>query len=178
VSDGSLGLVMVYTGNGKGKTTAALGLALRQIGWGRKVLFLQFMKGPGNVYGEKIAAERFLPDLEIEQWGRESFVNLTDPDPIDKELARKGLDRAYEAIQSGDYGLVVLDEACIAMACGLLATQEVIELLDARPPDVDIVLTGRYCPQRIIDYADMVSEVKEIKHHYSQGIEARKGIEF
>lgn len=83
------GLVMVYTGNGKGKTTAALGLALRQIGWGRRVLFLQFMKGEGNVYGERIAAQKYLPLLEIEQLGREEFVNLSDPDPIDRNWRNK-----------------------------------------------------------------------------------------
>jgi len=178
VSEDVKGLVMVYTGDGKGKTTAALGLALRQIGWGRKTLFLQFMKGEGNVYGERIAAERYLPDLEIEQWGRDSFVDLNDPDQIDRVLAEKGFERAKEAINSGEYGLVVLDEACIAMACGLLPTQEVIELIESRPSHVDIVLTGRYCPQSIIDIADMVSEVKEIKHHFTRGIKARKGIEY
>ena len=178
MSESVRGLVMVYTGDGKGKTTAALGLALRQIGWGRRVFFLQFMKGEGNVYGERISAEKFLPDLKIEQCGRDFFVDLSDPDPIDWELAERGFERAVEAINSGEYGLVVLDEACIAMACGLLCTQKVIGLIESRPSHVDLVLTGRYCPQSIIDVADMVSEVKEIKHHFTKGVKARQGIEY
>lgn len=172
------GLVMVYTGNGKGKTTAALGLALRQIGWGRRVLFLQFMKGEGNVYGERIAAQKYLPLLEIEQLGREEFVNLSDPDPIDRKLAQQGLERAKEAIKSKQYGLVVLDEVCVATACGLVSAEQVIELLGAVPEGTDVVLTGRYCPEAIIDMANMVSEVREVKHHYKKGIPAREGIEF
>ncbi len=172
------GLVMVYTGDGKGKTTAALGLSLRQIGWGRKVLFLQFMKGKGNVYGERIAAGKFLPDLEIEQWGRDEFVDLSDPDSLDKTLAQKGLERAKGAIESGEYGLLVLDEICVAVACGLLSADQVIDLLSSKPKGMDIVLTGRYCPGKIQEIADMVSEVREVKHHYSRGVKAREGIEF
>jgi ATP:corrinoid adenosyltransferase len=100
------GLVLVYTGDGKGKTTAALGLALRQIGWGRRVLIIQFMKGAGNVYGERIAAEKYLPLLEIEQHGRDEFVNLGEPAVVDKSLAHKALARAAEAFASGKYGMV------------------------------------------------------------------------
>ncbi len=178
MSDAVKGLVMVYTGDGKGKTTAALGLALRQVGWGRKVLFLQFMKGEGNVYGEKIAAEKFLPLLELEQWGRDEFVNLPNPDSIDVDMAQKAIERAKQAAQSQGYGLLVLDEICVAMACGLVSVDQVIELLADKPEELDIILTGRYCPDRILEFADMVSEVKEIKHHYAEGIGARKGIEF
>lgn len=178
MSDAVKGLVMVYTGDGKGKTTAALGLALRQVGWGRKVLFLQFMKGEGNVYGEKIAAEKFLPLLELEQWGRDEFVNLSNPDSIDVDMAQKAIERAKQAAQSQGYGLLVLDEICVAMACGLVSVDQVIELLADKPEELDIILTGRYCPDRILEFADMVSEVKEIKHHYAEGIGARKGIEF
>ena len=172
------GLVMVYTGDGKGKTTAALGLSLRQLGWGKKGLFLQFMKGKGNVYGERIAAGKYLPDLKIEQWGREEFVNLSNPDQIDIELAQKGMERARQALKSGEYDLVVLDEVCVAISAGLLSKGQVLELLASKPTQMDVVLTGRYCPEEIMDAADLVSEVKEIKHHYVKQIKAREGIEF
>ena len=172
------GLIMVHTGDGKGKTTAALGLALRQVGWGRRVLVVQFMKGEGNVYGERIAAKKHLPLLEIEQHGREDFVDLEDPEKVDVELAKRGMIRATEALLSGDYDLVVLDELCVAAACGLVSVEEVLGLMEKRPPHVDLVLTGRYCPSSIMERADMVSEVKEVKHHYQKGIQARKGIEY
>lgn len=171
-------LVLVYTGNGKGKTTAALGLALRQIGWDRRVLVIQFMKGKGNVYGERMAAERFLPLLEIEQHGRDEFVNLSNPAELDAELARKALERAEEAMESGEYGMVVLDEVNVAMATGMIDPKEVLALLDKRHKNTDVVLTGRYCPKEIEDRADMVSEVREVKHHFRRGIPAKKGIEY
>lgn len=175
---GAKGLVLVYTGNGKGKTTAALGLALRQVGWGRRVLIIQFMKGKGNVYGERVAAEKYLTLLEIEQHGRDEFVNLSDPAQVDSDLAKGALRRAEEAVMSGEYGLVVLDEVNVAVATGLVETADILAILDKRPADVDIVLTGRYCPKEIIDIADMVSEVREIKHHFARGVKARQGIEY
>lgn len=172
------GLVMVYTGNGKGKTTAALGLALRQVGWGRRVLFIQFMKGKGNVYGERMAAEKYLPLLEIEQYGQDDFVNLSDPGDRDTQMAGVAMERASQALPTGDYGLVVLDEINVAAACGLVEIEDVLALIDKRPPHVDLVLTGRYCPEAIMARADMVSEIREIKHHYAKGIQARKGVEY
>jgi cob(I)alamin adenosyltransferase len=177
-ASGVRGLVLVYTGNGKGKTTAALGLALRQIGWGRRVLVIQFMKGKGNVYGERIAAEKYLPLLEIEQHGRDEFVNLGDPATVDRDLAAKALARAKEAFASGKYGMVVLDEVNVAIACGLVETSDVLALLKERPQELDVVLTGRYCPQEIMDAADAVSEVKELKHHFQKRVAAREGIEY
>jgi cob(I)alamin adenosyltransferase len=171
-------LVLVYTGNGKGKTTAALGLALRQVGWDRRVLVIQFMKGKGNVYGERVAAERYLPLLEIEQHGRDEFVNLADPAEVDARLAREALKRAEEALASGDYGMVVLDEVNVAVATGMIDARDVLTVLDKRHEDTDVVLTGRYCPKEIADRADMVSEVREIKHHFTRGVQARKGIEY
>lgn len=176
--DSSRGLVMVYTGNGKGKTTAALGLALRQIGWGRRVLFIQFMKGKGNVYGERMASEKYLPLLEIEQYGQDEFVDLSQPSERDGDLAALAMKRASEAISTGDYGLIVLDEINVAVACGLVEVEDVLALLDKRHGQVDVVLTGRYCPEAIMAVSDMVSEVKEIKHHYARGVPARKGIEY
>lgn len=174
----SKGLVMVYTGNGKGKTTAALGLALRQIGWGRRVLFIQFMKSKDNVYGERMAAEKYLPLLEMEQYGQDEFVDLSSPGDRDAALAAVAMKRASEGLSSGEYGLVVLDEINVAAACGLVEVEDVLALIAKRPPHVDLVLTGRYCPDAIMAKADMVSEVREIKHHYAKGVPARKGIEF
>lgn len=176
--DVTRGLVMVYTGNGKGKTTAALGMALRQIGWGRRVLFIQFMKGKGNVYGERMAAEKYLPLLEIEQYGQDDFVDLSAPGGIDADMAGVAMERASTALSSGDYGLVVLDEINVAAACGLVEIEDVLELIAKRPPHVDLVLTGRYCPEAIMARADMVSEIREVKHHYAKGVQARKGIEY
>jgi len=172
------GLVLVYTGDGKGKTTAALGLALRQVGWGRRVLVIQFMKGEGNVYGERMAAQKYLPLLEIEQHGRDGFVNLTNPAGIDRDLAGGALKRAEEAFLSGRYGMVILDEVNVAMACGLVEVSLLIGLLERRPPGLDVVLTGRYCPKEIMDVADTVSEVKELKHHFKKGVAAREAIEY
>ncbi|MBE3519120.1 MAG: cob(I)yrinic acid a,c-diamide adenosyltransferase [Firmicutes bacterium] len=172
------GLVMVYTGDGKGKTTAALGLALRQVGWGRRVLVIQFMKGRGNVYGERIAAEKYLPLLEIEQHGRDEFVNLCNPDPVDIQLAQNALARAKEALESSKYGMIILDEINVAVYAGLLSVQDVLTLIDSKPDDVDLVLTGRYARQEVVDRADMVSEVREVKHHYRKGVPAQEGIEY
>ena len=118
------------------------------------------MKGKGKVYGERIATEKYLPLLEIEQCGRDEFVDLSNPEAIDRELAQNGLKRAAEALQSRQYGLVVLDEICVAMACGLVSTAQVKELLAGAPEGTDLVLTGRYCPGEILAIADMVSEVR------------------
>ncbi len=172
------GLVMVYTGNGKGKTTAALGLALRQVGWGRRVLVIQFMKGEGNVYGERIAAQKYLPLLEIEQHGRNEFVRLDNPDESDTLLAQGAMRRARQAVASGVYDLIVLDEVNVAMAAGLVEVDDVLDFVEEKPVELDLVLTGRYCPEAIMKVADMVSEIKEIRHHYAKGIPAREGIEF
>lgn len=173
-----MGLVLVYTGDGKGKTTAALGLALRQIGWGRRVLVIQFMKGKGNVYGERIAAEKYLPLLAIEQHGRDEFVDLKNPAQIDIDLARGGLERAEQAFLSGEYGMIILDEINVASRIGLVSVEDVLGLLAKRPPGLDVVLTGRYCPKEIAEAADTVSEVKELKHHFQKGVPAREGIEY
>lgn len=171
------GLVMVYTGDGKGKTTAALGLSLRQVGWGRRVLFIQFMKGKGNVYGERVAAQKYLPLLEIEQHGRDQFVDLSNPAQVDRDLAAEALKRAEEGFSQG-YDMIVLDEVNVAVAAGLISEDQLLQLLKKRPSNVDLVLTGRYCPESIMEEADMVSEVKEIKHHFRKGVKAREGIEF
>lgn len=171
------GLVMVYTGNGKGKTTAALGQALRAIGHDRKVCIIQFMKGSKN-YGELQAAIKYLPDLEIVQSGLETFVDRDNPAQIDIDLARRGLGIAKNAAVSGKYQLLILDEINVALDFHLLALEEVIQFIKEKPPKLDLILTGRGAAREITELADLVSEISEIKHHYTLGLEARKGIEF
>jgi cob(I)alamin adenosyltransferase len=170
------GLVMVVTGNGKGKTTAAFGQALRAIGQGYNVFVLQFMKG--RKYGEFIAAEKYLPRLTIKMSGLDSFVMRDNPAAIDIELAQKGLAEAGKAIRSGKYDMVILDEINVALDFKLIDLKEVIKLVKNKPAGLDLILTGRYAPQEIIKLADTVSEVQEIKHHYNAGIKDRAGIEY
>lgn len=170
------GLVIVITGNGKGKTTAAFGQALRAIGQGYQVFVLQFMKG--RKYGEFIAAEKYLPHLTIRMSGLDSFVMRDNPAAIDIELAQKGLDAAQKAINSGKYNMVILDEINVALDFKLIKLKNVIELIKNKPPALDLILTGRYASAEIIKLADTVSEIKEIKHHYAAGIKDRAGIEY
>ncbi|MBW2594614.1 MAG: cob(I)yrinic acid a,c-diamide adenosyltransferase [Deltaproteobacteria bacterium] len=170
------GLVMVLTGDGKGKTTSALGQALRAVGHGFKVYMIQFMKG--RKYGEVIAAEKHLPDLTVEQFGLDSFVMRDNPAPVDIELAQEGLERAQEIIASDAYDMVILDEINVALDFKLVSLDEVLELIKNKPVRLTLILTGRYAPLEIVEIADMVSEVKEIKHHYASGIKDRPGIEF
>lgn len=170
------GLVFVFTGSGKGKTTAAMGQVLRAVGHGFKVMIIQFMKG--KKYGEVLAAERHLPEVTIIQSGLDSFVMRNNPAPVDIELARNGLNIAREALSSGEYQLVVLDEINVAMDFGLVSSQEVVEVIKSRKHDVDVILTGRYAPPDIIELADTVSDINEVKHHYSSGVKERQGIEF
>lgn len=169
------GLVMVYTGDGKGKTTAAVGQALRAVGHGFRVYMIHFMKG--RDYGEFLAAEK-IPHLTVDRAGRDVFVNRDHPDPVDIELARDGFARAARAIMSGEYDLVVLDEINVAVDYGLIPEEELFDLLENRAPRVDLVLTGRGASPDLIKRADLVSEVLMIKHHYNSGVDARKGIEY
>ncbi|MCX7779820.1 MAG: cob(I)yrinic acid a,c-diamide adenosyltransferase [Negativicutes bacterium] len=172
-----LGLIQVYTGNGKGKTTASLGLAFRACGHGFQVLMLQFMKEDQN-YGETKAAT-CLPGFEIKQVGRNKFVNLAEPEAIDIELAQNGWKLAQQAIVSRHYDLVILDEINVAMACGLISTDEVVRFLTGLTDNrTEIVLTGRYAPDAILDIAHLVTEMKDIKHPFAAGAPARKGIDF
>jgi cob(I)alamin adenosyltransferase len=170
------GLVIVITGNGKGKTTSAFGQALRAIGQGYNVFVLQFMKG--RKYGEFLAAKKYLPNLTIRMSGLDSFVMRDNPAAIDIELAQKGLDIVRKAIMSGQYDMVILDEINVALDFKLIDLNEVIDLIKNKPAALDLILTGRYAPQAIINLADTISEVKEIKHHYAAGIKDRAGIEY
>jgi cob(I)alamin adenosyltransferase len=170
------GLVMIITGNGKGKTTSAFGQALRAVGQGYKVLIVQFMKG--RDYGEFIAAEKYLPRLTILRFGLDSFVMRDNPAAIDVELARQGFDFAKKAIVSGKYNMIILDEINVAVDFKLIDLKQVVEIIKNKPPALDLILTGRYAAKEIIKLADTVSEVKEIKHHYAAGIKDRAGIEY
>jgi cob(I)alamin adenosyltransferase len=170
------GRVQIYTGSGKGKTTAALGLALRAAGHHMKVLMIQFLKG-GIAYGELESARRLAPYLKIVPMGRECFVNKEDPDPEDLRWARKGWDLAQKAVHSRKYRIVILDEINVAVSYGLVPRRDLISLMESKPEDVELVLTGRYAHPDVIRRADLVTEMKEKKHYYKKGIESRVGIE-
>lgn len=170
------GCVQVYTGNCKGKTTAALGLAFRAVGRGLKVVVIQFMKG-GGPYGEHLAAARLAPDLCIIATGREGWVNKDCPDREDIAQATRALDLSREKLVSGEYDLVILDEVNGAASYGLISVADILELIRLRPPTVELVLTGRNADPLVIEAADLVTEMVEIKHYYKAGVPARLGIE-
>jgi len=176
VSPSFQGRVQVYTGNGKGKTTAALGLALRAAGHGFATYFGQFLKGRPT--GELQAARRLSPLLTIAQFGRKGFLRPDgDPDQEDIDRARRGLARCLRAMRSGRYRIIVLDEINVAVAFGLLTIKDVFDFLDRRPADVEVVLTGRGARPALLRRADLVTEMRERKHYSSQGVRARGGIE-
>ncbi len=169
------GYVQVYTGNGKGKTTAALGLALRATGAGKKVFIAQFIKG--RTYSEITAINNYLPAVIIKQYGMGCFI-VNKPCLEDIEAAKKGLEHVSEVIASGEYDLIVLDEACIAIYYELFTVEELIRVISRKKDKTEIVITGRYAPQKLLDFADLVTEMIEIKHYFKSGVEARKGIEY
>lgn len=170
------GLLQVYTGNGKGKTTAALGLALRALGHNWRVVIVQFMKGNAKV-GELQALKQF-PACSIFQFGREGMVDLQKSDPRDTDLAQQGLDQVRQIIVEDKCDMLILDELNVALAVNLIYEEQVREVLSARSPTMEIVLTGRYAPPWLIELADLVTEMRLIKHPFEQGIAAREGIEF
>jgi cob(I)alamin adenosyltransferase len=164
----------VYTGDGKGKTTAALGLALRAAGAGWNVFIGQFAKGQAT--SELDALRRFDDRITIRQFGRETLIGPR-PDRADLDQAESGLTECAAAIASGRYRLVILDEANVAAAMRLVSLQKLLDLIDSRPEGVELVLTGRWAPAEILDRADLVTEMREIKHYFRQGVPARVGIE-
>ena len=168
------GYIQVYTGNGKGKTTAALGLALRAAGAGLKVFFAQFMKGIKS--SEVNALEKVSDQITIKQYGSDCFVNKT-PKEGDIIAARKGLTEARDAMLSGRYQVVVLDEANVAIEYNLISTEDLLGLMRIKPDDVELIITGRDADPKIIEAADLVTEMKEVKHYYPTGVSARRGIE-
>jgi cob(I)alamin adenosyltransferase len=168
------GYTHIYTGNGKGNTTAALGLSLRAAGAGLKVYFGQFIKSAE--YNEIKALARFQDLITVAQYGRGCFIRGA-PCAADIDMARNGLRALYDALTSGAYDLVVADEANVAFGCGLITEADLLGLMEARPPAVELVLTGRGAPPSVIARADLVTEMREIKHYYQQGVLAREGIE-
>jgi len=169
------GCVQIYTGNGKGKTTAALGLCLRAVGRGLKVCFFQFIKG-GGPYGEQLIAEKLAPLFTIIQTGRTGWVNTNDIS-ADRAAAQAALVQARDIIVSGGYDLVVLDELNGALGFGLVDLEQVLELIALRPTTMELVITGRNAHPQVMEAADLVTEMREIKHYYKAGIPARTGIE-
>ena len=168
------GYVQVYTGDGKGKTTAAIGLALRAAGAGLKVFIAQFVKS--GKYSEIIALEQFTDAITCKQYGSGCWLR-GEPGDEDIRLARSGLQEVCDIIQAGNHDLVILDEANITTHFGLITVDDLLGLIDIKPPGVELVFTGRKADPRLIERADLVTEMREIKHYYQNGVEARKGIE-
>ena len=169
------GFVHIYTGNGKGKTTAAIGLGIRATGEGLKVYMIQFMKG--RRYSEIDALEN-IKDFTVIQFGRDEFVSKENPEQIDIDLARKGFEHAKEIIKNGEHDLIILDEINVAVDFKLIPLKDVLKLMDEKPEKVELVLTGRYSHPDMVKQADLVSEILEIKHPYQNGIQSRKGIDW
>jgi len=170
------GLVQVYTGKGKGKTSAAFGLALRATGRGLKVYMIQFIKG-GFDYGELYTVKN-LPNFTLKAFGRGKFVTSKPPQKEDVRLAQEALRLAEKVIHSENFNIVILDEINVALDLKLIALTEVLKLVKTKPFGLELVLTGRNAPKEIIEAADLVTEMKEVKHPFSRGIEARRGIEY
>ena len=170
------GLIQVYTGDGKGKTTAALGLALRAVGHSMKVLIIQFMKGKSEI-GEKKAAQKLAPYLTILPMGRGTFVSKDKPHSEDIKIAREGLRVSQQAIQNREYDVVILDEINVAVEYGLISISDLLHLLDSKPEEVEIVLTGRNARPELLERADLVTEMVKRKHYFDKGVPARKGME-
>ncbi|MCD6418690.1 cob(I)yrinic acid a,c-diamide adenosyltransferase [bacterium] len=171
-----MAVIHIYTGNGKGKTTAALGQAFRACGHNWRVIMIQFMKGDPS-YGEIKSAEK-LKNFEIYQFGTKNFVNKNNPSKEDIERAKEGLEFARKIIETGKYDMVILDEINVAVDFGLIALEDVLDLLKKVPEETVLILTGRYADEKIFEYADLVSKIEEIKHPYQKGISAIEGIEF
>lgn len=192
----SKGYIQVYTGSGKGKTTAAIGLAIRALGAGKKVIMIQFMKSPS--YSEHDILPGISPNFRIENVGKPFFIAKEGSIPLEDleklkgkievfspgnppeeyiKLVESGVAMAMEAVSSGDYDLVILDELNVALHFDLVSWDQIESILDAKNDEVELVITGRNAPEKLIERADLVTEMREIKHYYSQGVMARKGIE-
>ncbi len=170
------GYVQIYTGDGKGKTTASLGLALRAAGAGMKTMIIQFMKG--QHYSELDAVKKLDGLISIEQYGSKKFCK-PDGEYFDEhyDLARKGLARAYEALADDTLSIVILDELITSLIFELVTVDEIKDIISKKPANKELILTGRRAPRELIDICDLVTEMREIKHYYTQGVEARVGIE-
>ena len=168
------GLIHVYTGPGKGKTTAAIGLGVRAAGAGFKVIMIQFMKG--RRYSELDAIKK-IPNFTVVQYGRDEFVSKETPEQIDIDFAKKGFEYAKKVLKEGKYDMIILDEINVAVDYKLIPLKDVLKLVDEKPEKIELVLTGRYAPPELIKNADLVTEMLEIKHPYQKGVLARKGID-
>ncbi len=176
---GKDGLVIVYTGKGKGKTTAALGMALRAVGYNYKVCMIQFIKGSWH-YGEMTSSKRLEPEFELTAVGK-GFVGIIDdksPREEHEKIALDALQLSKEKIGSGKYDIIILDEINYAINLGLIKINDVLDLIKNKPQELNLVLTGNYAKKKIIEIADLVTEMKEIKHPFKFGIKAKKGIDF
>ncbi len=171
------GIIQIYTGNGKGKTTAALGLILRALGSGFKVALIQFLKNRQDTGEFKMITKKF-PEIEIYQFGTGKFITKSAITQEDREQAKNGLIKAKNLIESGKFDLIVLDEINVACFFKLLDVPEVVKLVKSKPENLELVLTGRYTPKELIEIAELVTEMKDIKHPYHNGFQARKGIEY
>ena len=169
-----VGYIQLYTGNGKGKTTAAIGLAVRAVGAGKKVFIGQFVKGMH--YAELDSLKRF-PEIVLRQYGLDCFIK-NEPTQRDIDVARNGLEEVKSIIGDGYFNVVILDEICIALYYRLFDIEEVLSILKSKPQQMEILLTGRYAPTELIEVSNLVTEMKEVKHYFNNGVEARKGIEF
>ena len=172
----SKGLIQVYTGSGKGKTTCALGLGLRAVGQGLKVHIIQFFKGRET--GESLAAVRLAPELTLRYFGRPGLGKLRSPTPEDLQLVRDAWEHARRVIKAGAHDVVILDEINLALAYGQIPLDEVLDALRQRPPQVEVVLTGREAPPELMELADLVTEMHPVKHYFQAGVKAREGIEW
>ncbi|MGC1403480.1 MAG: cob(I)yrinic acid a,c-diamide adenosyltransferase [Thermodesulfobacteriota bacterium] len=166
------GMIQVYTGNGKGKTTAALGLALRAVGHGCKVIIIQFLKGQ-EISGERVSARLLAPLLTIIPMGRHGFINTVNPDSQDKQLARKALEYAKELMRKNACDILILDEINVAVAYNLVPVQDLLEVMDSKPEYMELILTGRNALPKILEKADLVTEMRSLKHYYDKGIRDR-----
>ena len=173
------GLTIVYTGNGKGKTTAALGLCLRAVGHGNKIRIVQFLKSDWP-YGELEGLKRLEPEVQIDVLGAGCVGIMDDNKPIEehRQAAQKCLEAVREIIESDKYDIVVLDEINVAAELKLISTEDILELINIKPARLNLVITGRYADQRVIEKSELVTEMKEIKHPFQKGQLARKGIDF
>ena len=168
------GYVQVYTGDGKGKTTAAIGLAIRALGAGWRVFIAQFLKS--GEYSEHKALAQFSDHLTIKTYGRNVFIK-GEPEEEDRRLAQDGYQEIAEIVASGRYRLMILDEANVAVHYGLLTVDQILDLIDRRAEGVELLITGRYAHSRLIERADLVTEMRGIKHYFDRGIKARVGVE-
>jgi cob(I)alamin adenosyltransferase len=168
------GYIQIYTGDGKGKTTAALGLALRAAGHGFRTYIAQFMKGQS--YGE-LKSIKLIPGIEIEQFGKDTFIHIDQAAPQDVQKARQGLKKATLKMLSREFNIIILDEINMAIYFKLLSISEVLDFISVKPENIELILTGRRAPEELLKRADLVTEMQAVKHYYTKAVNARDGIE-